>query len=84
MAAGTLIFGTPDLFCFLPECPVVFICSSSSNHVQVLVDLGLLNEQELEDSIASEFNPVHIGFHSKNQGPDIVAEDVLNLGVSPK
>ena len=63
---------------------MVFVCSSPSNDMQVLADLGLVNEQELEDSIASEFNPVHIGFHSKNQGPDIVAEDVLNLGVSPK
>lgn len=52
--------------------------------MQVLVDLGLVTEQELQDSIASEFNPVHIGFHSKQQGPDIVAEDVLNLGVSPR
>ena len=52
--------------------------------MQVLVELGLVTKQELQDSIASEFNPVHIGFHSKRQGPDIVAEDVLNLGVSPR
>lgn len=52
--------------------------------MQVLTELGLVTEQELQDSIASEFNPVHIGFHSKRQGPDIVAEDVLNLGVSPR
>ena len=52
--------------------------------MQVLTELGLVTEQELQDSIASEFNPVHIGFHSARQGPDIVAEDVLNLGVSPR
>ena len=53
-------------------------------HVQVLTDLGLVTEQELQASIATEFNPVHIGFHSKQQRPDIAAEDVLNLGISPK
>ena len=52
--------------------------------MQVLTELGLVTKEELQDSIASEFNPVHIGFHSKSQGPDIVAEDVLNLGVSPR
>ena len=46
--------------------------------------LGLVTDEELRDSIASEFNPVHIGFHSKQQGPDIIAEDVLNLGIIPK
>ncbi|CAL5227327.1 g10267 [Coccomyxa viridis] len=56
----------------------------SRHELQVLTELGLVTEQELQDSIASEFNPVHIGFHSKRQGPDIVAEDVLNLGVSPR
>ena len=53
-------------------------------HMQVLTDLGLVTKQELQDSIATEFNPVHIGFHSKQQRPDIAAEDVLNLGISPK
>ena len=46
--------------------------------------MGLVTEQELQDSIETEFNPVHIGFHSKQQRPDIAAEDVLNLGISPK
>jgi hypothetical protein len=53
--------------------------------MQVLTELGLLTDQELQDSIASKFNPVRIGFfHSEQQRPDIVAEDVLNLGVVPK
>ncbi|CAK0756134.1 hypothetical protein CVIRNUC_002428 [Coccomyxa viridis] len=56
----------------------------SRSELQVLTDLGLVTEQELQDSIATEFNPVHIGFHSKQQHPDIAAEDVLNLGISPK
>lgn len=49
------------------------------------MDLGLVTEQELSDSIATEFNPVHIGFYDEAKPhPDIVAHDVLNLGVNPR
>ena len=54
-------------------------------YLQDLVDLGLVTEQELSDSIATEFNPVHIGFYDEEKRhPDIVAHDVLNLGVNPR
>ena len=49
---------------------------------QILVELGLVTNQELEQAIATEFNPTHIGFHGT--ALDITAHDVLNLGVSPR
>lgn len=53
--------------------------------VQVLVELGLVTGQELAESIATEFNPIHIGFHDEfKPQPDIIARDVLNLGVNPR
>ncbi|BDA41128.1 hypothetical protein COCOBI_01-7830 [Coccomyxa sp. Obi] len=57
----------------------------SRHELQDLVDLGLVTEEELSDSIATEFNPVHIGFYDEAKlHPDIVAYDVLNLGVNPR
>ncbi len=44
-----------------------------------------MTEPELSLSIATEFNPVHIGFYDESKPqPDIVAQDVLNLGVNPR
>jgi len=51
---------------------------------QVLVELGLVTQEELRQSIATEFNPVHIGFYSEKQRPDLVVHDTLNLGVNPR
>jgi lycopene cyclase CruP len=48
--------------------------------LQVLLDLELLNEQELESAIDTEYNPGRIGFGG---GKDIWVRDVLNLGVNP-
>jgi lycopene cyclase CruP len=48
--------------------------------LQVLLELELLNEQELESAIATEYNPGRIGFGG---GKDIWVRDVLNLGVNP-
>ncbi|EIE26315.1 hypothetical protein COCSUDRAFT_11899 [Coccomyxa subellipsoidea C-169] len=57
----------------------------SRHELQDLVELGLVTEPELSQSIATEFNPVHIGFYDElKPQPDIVAHDVLNLGVNPR
>lgn len=45
-----------------------------------LVDLGLLTEAELEQVIASEYNPARIQF---GQGDPLWVQDVLNVGVDP-
>lgn len=53
--------------------------------LQALVDLGLLTEEQLTQSIATKFNPIRIGFHEEGTAhPDIIAEDVLNVGVNPR
>ena len=44
------------------------------------VDLGVLTQEEVEECISSEFNPVRAGFHGS---PDVWTQDVLNLGVRP-
>lgn len=53
----------------------------SRRELAEFVDLGLLNQAELQAVIASEFNPVRVGFDG---GADIWVEDVLNIGVSPE
>ncbi|KAL4448357.1 hypothetical protein ABPG75_005576 [Micractinium tetrahymenae] len=57
----------------------------SRKELQELVEMGLLSEQEAEESITSEFNPVRIGFHgdAPGQGAEVWTRDVLNLGASP-
>lgn len=52
----------------------------SRQELQVLVDLGLLTEGELEQTIATEYNPARIAFH---KGVEVWVEDVLNIGVDP-
>ena len=49
--------------------------------LQVLLELDLLTENQLEDAIATEFNPNRIQFHG---GDPIWVKDILNLGVSPR
>lgn len=46
------------------------------------MELGLVTERELEQAIATEFNPARIAFHGT--GLDVTARDVLNLGVCPR
>lgn len=57
----------------------------SRKELQELVEMGLLTEQEAEECITSEFNPVRIAFHGDNpgQGAEVWTRDVLNLGASP-
>lgn len=52
----------------------------SRRELQVLVELNLLTAEELEQAIATEYNPARICFH---QGVELWVEDVLNVGVDP-
>lgn len=53
----------------------------SRRELAVLLELGLLELEELEAAIASEYNPARIAFVGS---PDWWVRDVLNLGVSPR
>jgi lycopene cyclase CruP len=55
--------------------------NTSRHELQVLVELELLTPEQLEDAIASEFNPNRIAFHD---GPEFWVKNVLNVGISPK
>ncbi|XP_050381550.1 uncharacterized protein LOC126798585 isoform X2 [Argentina anserina] len=44
------------------------------------VEIGILEEDEIEQATAMKFNPNRCGFEGKG---DIWVEDILNLGVSP-
>ncbi|MGA7934280.1 MAG: FAD-binding oxidoreductase [Kovacikia sp.] len=52
----------------------------SRKELQVLVELGLLTEAELEQAIATQYNPARVSFLD---GPEIWVTDVLNIGVDP-
>ncbi|MEP0919385.1 FAD-binding oxidoreductase [Leptolyngbya sp. DQ-M1] len=52
----------------------------SRQELEVFIELGLLNETELEAAIATQFNPVRISFSEDNQ---IFVKNVLNTGVDP-
>jgi lycopene cyclase CruP len=52
----------------------------SRKELQVLVALGLLSENELEQAIVTQYNPARLTFH---QGIELAVEDVLNIGVDP-
>ncbi len=52
----------------------------SRHELQILLELELLTEAELENAIATEYNPARIGFLG---GKDIWVKDVLNIGVDP-
>jgi lycopene cyclase CruP len=54
--------------------------NTSRHELQVLVELELLAPEQLEEAIASEFNPNRIAFHG---GPEFWVKDVLNVGISP-
>ena len=53
----------------------------SRHELQVLLDLEILTAAQLEETIASEYNPGRIAF---GEGPEIWVRDVLNVGVSPR
>ncbi|GAB4384292.1 MAG: lycopene cyclase family protein [Elainellaceae cyanobacterium] len=52
----------------------------SRQELQALVALQLLTDAELEQTIATEYNPARISFH---KGIELWVEDVLNIGVDP-
>jgi lycopene cyclase CruP len=54
--------------------------NTSRHELQVLVELELLSPEQLEEAIASEFNPNRIAFKG---GPEFWVRDVLNVGVDP-
>jgi lycopene cyclase CruP len=53
----------------------------SRKELQVFVQLGLLTEAELNQAIATEYNPARISFLG---GTDLWVEDVLNIGIDPR
>lgn len=52
----------------------------SRRELETFVALELLSEEELEEAIASQYNPARITF---NGGPDLWVTDVLNIGIDP-
>ncbi|NER92053.1 FAD-binding oxidoreductase [Moorena sp. SIO3A2] len=52
----------------------------SRQELEVFLELELLSTAELENAIASEYNPARISFF---EGPDFLVNDVLNIGVDP-
>ncbi len=52
----------------------------SRKELEVFLELDLLTEAELEQAIATEYNPARISFY---EGPDFWIRDVLNIGVDP-
>jgi lycopene cyclase CruP len=52
----------------------------SRKELEVFVELNLLSAAELEQAIATQYNPARISFLS---GPELWVRDVLNIGVDP-
>jgi lycopene cyclase CruP len=52
----------------------------SRKELASFVELGLLSAEELEQAIATSYNPARISFH---QGVELWVRDVLNIGVDP-
>lgn len=52
----------------------------SRKELAVFLEMDLLNEAELEQAIATEYNPARISFLD---GPEVWVRDVLNIGVDP-
>jgi lycopene cyclase CruP len=52
----------------------------SRKELQVFRELNLLSDAELEQAIATEYNPARICFHN---GVEVWVRDVLNVGVDP-
>jgi lycopene cyclase CruP len=50
------------------------------NELQTFVDLELLTAAELQQAIATEYNPARVGFKT---GAEVWVKDVLNIGVDP-
>ena len=52
----------------------------SRKELEVFLELDLLCESELEQAIATQYNPARISFFD---GPDFWIQDVLNIGIDP-
>ena len=52
----------------------------SRHELAVLVDLKILSEAELDQAIATEYNPARVSFQEKQE---VWVDDVLNIGVDP-
>lgn len=52
----------------------------SRSELDTFVELNLLTETELEQAIATEYNPARVSFKPKQE---VWVEDVLNIGVDP-
>ena len=52
----------------------------SRQELEVFVELNLLSAVELEQAIATQYNPARISFLD---GPELWVRDVLNIGVNP-
>lgn len=52
----------------------------SRQELQVLLDLKLLSADQLEEAIATEYNPARLSFH---KGVELWVDNVLNVGVDP-
>ena len=52
----------------------------SRQELETFIELNLLSEAELEQAIATEYNPARIGFGKDNE---VWVKDVLNIGVDP-
>ncbi|MGF1538513.1 MAG: FAD-dependent oxidoreductase [Elainellaceae cyanobacterium] len=54
--------------------------NTSRGELAAFQDLGLLSAEEIEQAIATEYNPARVAFH---EGVELWVEDVLNIGVDP-
>ncbi len=52
----------------------------SRRELEVFLELDLLNQEELEKAIATEYNPARVSFGTAQ---DIMIKDVLNIGIDP-
>ena len=52
----------------------------SRNELETFIELDLLTLEELEQAIATEYNPARVGFKDRQE---VWVEDVLNIGVDP-
>jgi len=52
----------------------------SRQELEVFVELNLLSATELEQAIATQYNPARVSFLD---GPEVWVQDVLNIGVDP-
>ncbi len=52
----------------------------SRQELEVFLTLDLLSSAELEEAIATEYNPARVGFY---QGYELWVRDILNIGIDP-